>query len=205
MNLKCAGCSALGLPFEFEQVGSASARLISSKDHAGGCGARHEIPFGVCNIAFSQTNCASAFYNLTGSAEFVFPNRAQEIDFKFQRSEGLTILEGGSKSNAHCGVGDVAKDPAVKCAHRVRVRVACFEFDRSFAVAYSGNMKPYEAGNRWFRQLPSNDFFDTFQPFRHTLSALPHRIKLPTTNVRFIRCVRPQLLLVFPCQPLRNR
>ena len=49
------------------------------------------------------------------------PEGAQVVDLQLERGERLAGLEGREERHPHRAVGDVAKDPAVEGAHRVRV------------------------------------------------------------------------------------
>src|SRR5580704_9905461 len=49
------------------------------------------------------------------------PDRAKEIDFQFDRSERFLRREGARKCNAHRGISNITKNPAVQCSHGIRV------------------------------------------------------------------------------------
>src|SRR5271156_2038873 len=152
-------CPTLGTAFEFEQIESTAACLIPAENQTRRSGARYEVAFGVSDVAFDQTNRAAALYYLTCRAQLVFPDGTQEIYFQLERCERFAVLQSRSKRDPHRGIGNIAENSAVQCAHRVCVRVAGFEFNGSFTVACSSNMKPDEASNRWLGQLASDDFF----------------------------------------------
>ena len=47
------------------------------------------------------------------------PDRVKEIDFHFDRREKFLLREGARKCNAHRGISNIAKNPAVQCSHGI--------------------------------------------------------------------------------------
>src|SRR5712692_2756767 len=116
--------SEVGSPRETAFPGSQelpTCGLLAAKHHASGSCSRDQsvllIGYGALNIA----DRAAPLHHGSFRTESRLPDRAKEIDFQLDRSEGFLRREGARKRHSHGGVSNVAKDSAVERSHGIRV------------------------------------------------------------------------------------
>src|SRR5438067_11569326 len=100
---------------------SAALRLRASQRHARAGGARYQSTFRVRDVAFDQSDRASALDNVGRCRQARVPDRAEEIDLQLECGERLVMLERSGVGKPHRGIGQVTQDAAVNSAHRIGV------------------------------------------------------------------------------------
>ena len=89
-------------------VASPSCGLLAAKDHASGSRFRDQPALLVGDGALYVADRATTPHDCSFRFELCLPDRAQEIDFQFNRSEGFLRSESTRKRYAHRGIRDVA-------------------------------------------------------------------------------------------------
>src|SRR5438445_1254514 len=100
---------------------SAALRLRASQRHARAGGARDQSTLRVRDVAFDQSDRASALDNVGSCGQARVPDRAEEVDLQLERGERLLLLERAGVGKPHRGIGQVTQDAAVDGAHRIGV------------------------------------------------------------------------------------
>jgi hypothetical protein len=103
----------------------------SPQRHTGAGGTRDKLVPLVKDVAFDEAHDFAGTNHSRFSAKLCLPNWPQKVDFQFDRSERLAFGEGIAIGNAHRGICQIAEHSAMKRAHRIRIPLAGFEFDRS--------------------------------------------------------------------------
>jgi hypothetical protein len=126
----------------------------------------------VCDVALKHADGAAALDHFSDGAELFLPNGAKEIDLQFESGEGFAVGERGGEGDAHGGVGDVAEDASVQCAHGVRVDLVGIEMKDGFAILNGGEIESDEPGNRGRRDLATDKLLKVVQVLSHLFSLL---------------------------------
>jgi hypothetical protein len=92
---------------------------------------------------------AAPLHNLSFRLEPCLPDRAKEIDFQFDRSERFLLREGARKCNAHRGISNVAKNPAVQCSHGICMLRSRRQDDRRPSVSNVFRLKSIQTLDRY--------------------------------------------------------
>src|ERR1700722_918492 len=93
--------------------------LLAAKHHARGSRFRDQSALLVGYCALHIPDSAAPLHDLSFRLKPCLPNRAKEIDFQFDRSERFLLREGARKCNAHRGISNITKNPAVQCSHGI--------------------------------------------------------------------------------------
>src|SRR5215469_2464126 len=104
-----------------------SGRFLTSEHHAGGVCLCNQSILLIGNVAFHVADAAAPLHHRPLRFELCLPDRAKEIDLEFDGSKGLVRSESACKRYTHRRVGNIAKNAAVKCAHRICVLRSCCE------------------------------------------------------------------------------
>src|SRR5260221_4896726 len=113
----------------------AAGGLFAAQDEARGIGLGYQFAVFVGDAAFDIADGATALDDVAFSAQFGDANGTQEIDFEFDSGERFAWREGAGESDAHGGVGDVAKYAAMNGTHRIEVLGADLQEHHGAAVA----------------------------------------------------------------------
>src|SRR5437879_8758768 len=89
-----------------------SCRLLAAKHHTSRRRFRDQSVLLVGYVAFNVADGAAPLHNGSFRSELCLPDRAKEIDFQFDGSEGFLRVKGAYKRHPHCRIGNIAKDSA---------------------------------------------------------------------------------------------
>src|ERR1700693_134654 len=89
-------------------IASPSCCLLAAKDHASGSRFRDQPLLLVGDGALYVADCATPPHDYSFRFELCLPDRAEEIDFQFNRSEGFLRSESTCKRHAHRCISNVA-------------------------------------------------------------------------------------------------
>src|SRR5262249_34849250 len=118
-----------------------SCRLLAAKHHTSRRRFRDQSVLLVGYVAFNVADGAAPLHNSSFRSELCQPDRAKEIDFQFDGSEGFLRSKGACKRHSHGRIGNIAKDSAVQrpmgfacCGPAANMTVA-----RPSAISFASN------------------------------------------------------------------
>jgi hypothetical protein len=131
--------------------------MIVAQRHASARGPRDEVTFPVFDVALRQPHEASVLDHTANGLQHPRPERAEVVDLQLEGGETLPRFQRAGIRQPHRRVGDIAEDPAVEGAHRVRVTLIGLHFqDRS--PWFDGHQaKSNQLGDRGLRNLAFGD------------------------------------------------
>src|SRR5258705_10476882 len=127
----------------------------------------HQTALPIRYIALDETDGAALFQNTAHCPQAGFPDRFQEVNFKFQGRERFTFTKICRVGNTHSCVSDVTKDTSVKCPHWISMRLTGFKFNHRFARLNGSQIKADQAGNGWWRNISPYKLLKTIQHLCH--------------------------------------
>src|ERR1700720_3997172 len=98
---------------------SPSCGLLAAKDHASRSRFRDQSALLVAYGALYIADYATPPHDYSFRSELCLPDRAEEIDFQFNRSEGFLRSENTCKRQAHRGISNVAQNPPMQRSHGI--------------------------------------------------------------------------------------
>src|SRR6266849_5085472 len=118
-----------------------SCRLLAAKHHTSTRRFRDQSVLLVGYVAFNVADGAAPLPNGSFRSELCLPDRAKEIDFQFDGSEGFLGRKRTGKRHPHCRIGNIAKDSAMQrpmgfacCSPAANMTVA-----RPSAISFASN------------------------------------------------------------------
>jgi len=111
-----------------------SCRLLAAKHHTSRRRFRDQSVLLVGYVAFNVADSAAPLHNGSFGLELCLPDRAKEIDFQFDGSEGFLRGKGACKRHSHCRIG-IAKDSAVQRSHGICMLWSGCQHDRSAPIS----------------------------------------------------------------------
>src|SRR5437870_8245439 len=112
-----------------------SCRLLAAKHHTSRRRFRDQSVLLIGYLAFNVANGAAPLHNGSFRSELCLPNRAKEIDFQFDGSEGFLRSKGARKRHPHCRISNIAKDSAVQRSHGICMLRSGCQHDRSAPIS----------------------------------------------------------------------
>src|SRR5260370_8403976 len=109
--------------------------LLAAKHHTSRRRFRDQSVLLVGYVAFNVADGAAPLHNRSFRSELCLPDRAKEIDFQFDGSEGFLRGKDACKRHPHCRIGNIAKDSAVQRSHGICMLRSGCEHDRSAPIS----------------------------------------------------------------------
>src|SRR6266850_2754845 len=96
---------------------SAPRRLFAGQGQTSAARASDEASGLIHDVAFDETHGLAALDEVPLGTESGLPDRFEEVDLELERGEALSLFQRRRVGDAHRGICDVAKNPAVKRSH----------------------------------------------------------------------------------------
>src|SRR5215469_182634 len=112
-----------------------SCRLLAAKHHTSRRCFRDQSVLLVGYVAFNVADGAATLYNGSFRSELCLPDRAKEIDFQFDSSEGFLRRKGACKRHPHCRIGNITKNSAVQRSHGICMLRSGCQYDRGALIS----------------------------------------------------------------------
>src|SRR5215469_18660118 len=107
-----------------------SCKLLAAKHPTSRRCFRDQSVLIVGNVALNVADGAATLYNGSYRSELCLPDRAKEINFQLDGSEGFLRRKGACKRHPHCRIGNIATNSAVQRSHGICMLGSGCQYDR---------------------------------------------------------------------------
>ncbi len=124
-----------------------SCRLLAAKHHTSTRRFRDQSVLLVGYVAFNVADGAATLHNGSFRSELCLPDRAKEIDFQFDGSEGFLRRKSACERHPHCRIGNITEDSAVQRPHGICMLRSGCQHDGSTPISNLFCLKSNQTGD----------------------------------------------------------
>src|SRR6266581_2193735 len=164
-----------------------ACRLLAAKHHTSTRRFRDQSVLLVGYVAFNVADGAATLHNGSFRSELCLPDRAKEIDFQFDGSEGFLRRKSACERHPHCRIGNITEDSAVQRPHGICMLRSGCQHDGSTPISNLFCLKSNQTGDGYVVDpcsLPKVGF-QRNSLSTHELRALPLDFRARTLVSRY--------------------